>query len=323
MLSQVLTMLDHLDSPAADGPSTVTLLEGLIDPTAPEPRPTVSWERVKGAKGHTDFVTVRVPGLTGRAGGGESPTLGVIGRLGGIGARPELVGYVSDGDGATAALSVAHKLLTMWGRGDRLAGDVVVCTHVCAWAPTRPHEPVPFMDSPVGISEMNEHEVLPDMEAILSIDTTKGNRIINHRGIAISPTVRQGYILPVSPDLVDVLETVTGEPAQVFSLATQDITPYGNGLRHLNSILQPAVSTTAPVVGVAITTVTAVAGCATGASHEVDIALAARFAVEVAKGFGPGALSFQDEEEFEALTRRYGSATDLQTPGDGPLLEED
>lgn len=323
MLSQVLTILDHLDSPAADGPSTVALLEALFDPAAPQPRPEVTWERVTGAKGHTDFVTVRVPGLSGRTVGGTSPTLGVIGRLGGIGARPELVGYVSDGDGATAALAVAHKLLTMFTRGDRLDGDVIVSTHVCAWAPTRPHKPVPFMDSPVGIAEMNEHEVLPEMEAILSIDTTKGNRILNHRGIAISPTVRQGYILPASADLVSLLETVTGEPAQVFALATQDITPYGNGLHHLNSILQPAVSTTAPVVGVAITTVTPVAGCATGASHETDIALAARFCVEVAKGFAPGTLSFHDEAEFEELTRRYGSAALLQTSGDGPLREED
>ncbi len=120
---------------------------------------------------------------------------------------------------------------------------------------------------------------------------------------------------PTGPDLVAVLETVSGEPARVFALATQDITPYGNDLHHLNSILQPAVATDAPVVGVAITTVTAVAGCATGASHEVDIALAARFAVEVAKGYGAGVVGFHDEAEFAALRTRYGSATHLQTLG--------
>ena len=32
---------------------------------------------------------------------------------------------------------------------------------------------------------MNEAEVDGDMDAILSVDTTKGNRIINHRGFAI------------------------------------------------------------------------------------------------------------------------------------------
>ncbi|MBP0651651.1 DUF1177 family protein, partial [Mycobacterium tuberculosis] len=73
-----------------------------------------------------------------------------------------------------------------------------------------------------------------------------------------------------------------------FPITTQDITPYGNGVYHLNSILQPAAATAAPVVGVAISAVSVVPGCGTGASHEVDIAAAARFAVEVAKEFGRG-----------------------------------
>jgi len=44
---------------------------------------------------------------------GNAPTLGVIGRLGGVGARPEVIGLVSDGDGALTALSVALKLARM------------------------------------------------------------------------------------------------------------------------------------------------------------------------------------------------------------------
>jgi hypothetical protein len=153
------------------------------------------------------------------------------------------------------------------------------------------------------------------MEAIVSIDTTKGNRILNHRGVAITPTVKEGYILRTSPDLVGVLETVSGEPVKVLPLAQQDITPYGNDLHHVNSILQPAVATEAPVVGVALTTVTAVAGCATGASHEIDIALAARFAVEVAKGFGTGQVTFHDDAEFTRMLGLYGDARRFQTLG--------
>ncbi len=68
-------------------------------------------------------------------------------------------------------------------------------------------------------------------------------------------------------------------------------------------------------MGVAITTAVPVAGCATGASHEVDIELAARFAVETAKYFGAGSLSFFDEEQFARLTSLYGSAGHLQTLG--------
>lgn len=313
MLKHVMDILDLLDDPAASGETVAAHLRSL----AGDRVGTVSVEvrTVEGEKGSTDFVTVKVPGSRGSTAGGDAPTLGVVGRLGGVGARPELVGYVSDGDGATAALSLAAKLVQMLGRGDQLPGDVVIGTHVCAWAPTKPHDPVPFMDSPVDMAAMNDNEVLPEMDAIVSIDTTKGNRVINHRGIAISPTVRQGYILPVSPDLVAAYETVCGVAAQVFPLSTQDITPYANGLYHLNSILQPAVAAEVPVVGVALTTETAVAGSATGASHETDIALAGRFALEVAQRFGAGHLAFHDEEEFARLVELYGPATHLQ--GDG------
>jgi hypothetical protein len=53
---------------------------------------------------------------------------------------------------------------------------------ICPDAPTRPHQPVEFMVSPVGVEEMNAREVFPEMDAILSIDTTK------ERAIASSTT---------------------------------------------------------------------------------------------------------------------------------------
>ncbi|QQE81198.1 DUF1177 family protein [Alicyclobacillus sp. SO9] len=40
------------------------------------------------------------------------------------------------------------------------------------------------MGSPVDMLTKNEHEVSPKRDAILSIDTTKGNRVFNHHGIA-------------------------------------------------------------------------------------------------------------------------------------------
>ena len=153
------------------------------------------------------------------------------------------------------------------------------------------------------------------MDAVLSIDTTKGNRVINHKGFAISPTVKQGYILRVSEDLLRIMEMTTGLPAATFPVTVPDITPYGNGLHHLNSILQPAVATSAPVVGVAITTVSVVPGCGTGASHEVDIAAAARFTVEVAKEFTQGSCRFHDDQEYARLLALYGSMAHLQGAG--------
>ena len=43
----------------------------------------------------------------------------------------------------------------------------------------------------------------------------------------------------VSEDLLGIAEITTGKLPQVFAISTLDITPYGNGLYHLNSIMQP------------------------------------------------------------------------------------
>ncbi|WP_320778719.1 DUF1177 domain-containing protein [Streptomyces sp. CRN 30] len=319
MLKHVLDVIELLDRPQTGGELLAAHLRAVhaaaVKETGGEatgPEPVIEVRTVTGDKGSTDFVAVTVPGRAGRLSGGDAPTLGVLGRLGGVGARPERIGLVSDADGAVAALAAAAKLLDMHARGDVLDGDVIVSTHVCGWAPTRPHDPVPFMDSPVDIAVCNREEVSEAMDAVVSIDTTKGNRLLSHRGIALSPTICQGWILRVSEDLLSVLETVTGEQARVLPVTTQDITPYGNGVHHINSLLQPAVATDAPVVGLAITAGSAVAGCATGASHETDIAAAARFALETAKEFGRGGARFLDPAEFARLVELYGPMTRLQ-----------
>lgn len=304
-LSQTLQVFDSMDTAHASGQTVVNLFAayGCVQ---------VAVTKIKGNKGSTDFVRITIPGSEGKCVGGPAPTLGIIGRLGGLGARPSRIGLVSDGDGAIAAIAAALKLAHMHSQGDVLSGDVIVATHICPDAPTRPHEPVDFMDSPVDLEDMNRQEVSGDMDAILSIDTTKGNRIINHKGFAISPTVVQGYILRVSEDLLRIMEMTSGRSAVTFPITTQDITPYGNGVYHLNSILQPCVATSAPVVGVAITTETMVPGCGTGASHETDIATTAKFAVEVAKEFTRGTCSFFDATEYQRLTALYGSFNHLQ-----------
>jgi hypothetical protein len=309
-LRQVVEMAELLDRADAGGESVASLLKrrGIQQ---------VRVTRVKGSRGATEFVRVLVPGRRGKSAGGSARTLGIIGRLGGLGARPTMIGLVSDGDGAVAALAAALKLADMQTAGDVLPGDVIVATHVCPNAPTKPHKPVPFMGSPVDTAVMNRLEVEGAMDAILSIDTTKGNRIVNHRGIAISPTAKAGWVLRVSDDLLDILQVVTGRLPVVLPITTQDITPYGNDLYHINSIMQPTTATDAPVVGVAITAETPVPGCATGASHEVDIELAVRFSVEVAKRFGQGKCGFYDEPEFLRILRLYGPLTHLQTLGKG------
>lgn len=306
-LKQTIEVYELLDSAVVTGEAVAAALRerGLQAEVSP----------IQGEKGVTDFIRASIPGTDGKKAGGQAPTLGIIGRLGGIGARPAAIGLVSDADGAITAIASALKLADMAKAGDRLIGDVIVATHICPDAPIRPHDPVPFMSAPVDMSTMNQHEVHPEMDAILSVDTTRGNWIVNRRGFAISPTVKEGYILKVSADLLRIMAVVTGQPPAVLPLSTQDITPYGNGLDHINSIMQPATATDAPVVGVALTAETVVPGCASGASQAVDIEMAVRFCVEVTKAFGRGECAFYDDWEFHRLVALYGPMKHLQTKG--------
>jgi hypothetical protein len=309
-LKQTLEAYELLDSAAVNGESVAAVLRARGLP--------VEVSTVQGQRGSTDFIRALISGAAGKQAGGRAPTLGIIGRLGGIGARPAAIGLVSDADGAITAIACALKLADMANAGDQLAGDVIVATHICPNAPIIPHDPVPFMGAPVDMAAMNRHEVRPEMDAILSVDTTRGNWLINRRGFAISPTVKEGYILKVSADLLRLMAFVTGRPPVVFPLATQDITPYGNGIDHLNSIVQPATATDAPVVGVALTAETVVPGCASGASQAIDIEMAARFCLEVAKALGRDECAFYDAAEFGRLVARYGSMKHLQTMGRAP-----
>lgn len=298
-LKQVMETYELLDSAIVTGEAVAAVLRerGVSDVTV---------ETIEGPKAKTDFIKAVIPG-------GEGPVLGIIGRLGGVGARPEAIGLVSDADGAIVAVASALKMADMARVGDPMPGRVVVTTHICPSAPTLPHKPVPFMNTPVDMELLLQREVDDRMEAILSIDTTKGNRIINHKGFAISPTLKEGYILRCSEDLLDLMEIVTGRPPRVFAITMQDITPMGNGLFHLNSIMQPGLLAEAPVVGLATTAETVVPGCASGANSIVDLEAAVRFCVEVAKAFGSGRCRFYDAQEFETIQSLYGSMRHLVT----------
>jgi Protein of unknown function (DUF1177) len=307
-LKQAIEIADLLDSPTVTGRQVGELLTA---------RGCADWvtKTVESQKGSTDFFRITFAGREGKRAGGKAPTLGIIGRLGGVGARPAAIGLVSDADGAVTALGCALKLADMARIGEHLPGDVIVATHICPRAPIIPHEPVPFMGSPVDMAVMNRHEVHPEMDAILSVDTSRGNWLVNQRGVAITPTIKEGYILKVSPDLLRTLSIVTGRPPVVLPITMQDITPYGNGLDHINSIVQPATATDAPVVGVALTAETTVPGCASGANQVVDVEVAIRFCLEVAKAFGGSGCTFYDPWEFGQLVALYGSMKRLQTLG--------
>ena len=282
-MQHVSHLIDLLSNPHVSGASIADYLRGFgvgsicVTPVSQDGQ-------------STDFIAIEIPGTN-----SEAPRLGIVGRLGGVGARPSVTGLVSDSDGA-----------------------VVIHTHICPRAGTRPQHPVPMMKSPFAMREMMRHEVSPRMDAILAVDTTRGNRLVNQRGVALTPVAKQGYLLPIPDLMLDLMGWVSGQLPLTLPLTTQDITPYENGLPHVNSIMQPTIATDAPVVGVALTAQTTVPGCATGVTNAWDTDVAMRFCVEVAKMFGAGKLPFVHAEHWAQLQARYGSLAHLQTVGKEP-----
>jgi hypothetical protein len=315
-LSQVLTAYDLLDSAIVTGADAVALfgpyasLGVVANSTAvadDQPGTQPSWT--------TYFVSVLIPGVAGKTLGGASPTLGINGRSGCTGARPQQTGMVSDADGPITGLAAALKLADMKAKGDHLPGDVIVTFHISPQGYIDNSKTPPMMALPVSNATMNQYEVDAGMDAILSVDASKANYLSKQRGFALSPTVKSGYLLKVSADLVDIMQSTTGRHAFTFPLAIQDITPYDNGISHFNSIMQPSVATAAPVVGVAITAESPVSGAALNANHETDLAEAVQFCVATAKAFTSGTCQFYDPDEYDALLQRYGSLSLFQTEG--------
>ena len=107
----VMELYELLDSQYVTGEDVKNYL------TAINGEGEITVQTVKGELGSTDFIKITIPGKNGKSKGGNAPTLGIIGRLGGIGARPEMTGFVSDGDGALSAVSSAAKLLDMTKKG--------------------------------------------------------------------------------------------------------------------------------------------------------------------------------------------------------------
>jgi hypothetical protein len=105
LLKQVIEAFSLIDDAGISGEGVATRL-WKVNPDA-----KIDVRTVKGTEGSTDFLKLFVPGNNGQAAGGHSRTLGIIGKLGGVGARPEKIGAVSDADGAIVVIALGLKLL--------------------------------------------------------------------------------------------------------------------------------------------------------------------------------------------------------------------
>lgn len=300
VLKELIEIYELLDNPNLTKNDIFRTFEGFNNK-----KMFINTLRYKNNKTYT--IQIKIPGLNGKTIGGNYPTLGIIGRLGRVSLYPKKIGTVSDADGAIVALTVAKKLLKLNNIVD-FNSDIIITTHLCTKY-NGSNEPA---SHPVPLKLLLENEVSDEMDIILSIDSTKGNYVINTNGVAISPTVKEGYILKVSEDLLNILNLVTGELPSVLPITTQDITPYDNGLYHINSIMQPSTVTTSPVIGIGITSSTHISGCSTGCNNPYILETASRFVVEVFKRVNKEKSLFYDIEEFEEIKKLYGSMNKLQ-----------
>lgn len=275
-----------------------------------------SFEHLEG-NGFTDIVRVFLKGKKGRSSGGTAPTLDLSASLIGVGARPATSGILGDGDGAVVVCAAGLKFLDMKKKGDQLEGDVVILMNVTAAAPTSEsegHAP-PGIGCPVNFWLMKSKFIDKTADAILDVNVTRSDRYCKKKGFAITPTVKEGWLLKISEDALDVMERVTGEMPAIMPLTMQELMPTRNGISYLNDIGALPYGLDSPCIGVALTQSIPVDPSGPGMTCLPEIEPAIRYCVEVAKDFGKDRFDFYDKEEFEKIVKLYGPMTHLQTFG--------
>ena len=110
-MKHIIELQDLLDDPAVNGQTVADYLRSYG-------AENIQVKTLTGEKGSTDFVKVLIPGSRGKSSGGDFPTLGIVGLLGGLGARPERIGYISEGAESFGDMSATARLADMHSRID-------------------------------------------------------------------------------------------------------------------------------------------------------------------------------------------------------------
>lgn len=123
-------------------------------------------------------------------GGGEN--VEILGRLGAIQMSGVSKGLVSDADGAIVTLTTLLELLNLRDKGIELKVNASFVTNLSMKASLIPHSPFKFMVPPVGLDDALKIEVDPKASIILSIDSTKGNRLVKFDDFALTHVIKDG-----------------------------------------------------------------------------------------------------------------------------------
>ncbi len=116
LMKQIIDAYEVLDSAYVTGKKVEEVLSTI------KPDADITVYELKGPKGTTDMLKVRIPGRKAKQKAEVRRPLDFLDVSGELGARTERIGFVSDGDGALAAVALAAKLLDMQNKGDMLDG---------------------------------------------------------------------------------------------------------------------------------------------------------------------------------------------------------
>ncbi|MGI9386209.1 MAG: DUF1177 family protein [Methyloligellaceae bacterium] len=299
MLREILDVLDFLDDARNGAEPFIELL-----PDGPQTAEITPFE---SDIGRTDFIKILFPGKSGKSSGGDAPTTGIIGSNGGLRLPGPYPGLASDADGCIVGLAAALHMVRAHARGQELAGDVLISTHICQQARPVPHDPYPFVMSPLPSSEKHPRLVDERMDAILTPETCKSNKMLSHLGFAVTPPVREGFILRPHASILHIMEMVTGKAPVVFPITMQDVTPYELGVHHICGMVLPSIFSTAPVIGVPLVTASQTHPSATGTQQPMVLEATARFCIEVATSFGNGDCEFYYASDFEGMVESFSA----------------
>ena len=298
MLREVLDVLDFMTSPKASAADFEKLL--------PAGAHRVKIDRLDTERGSMEFVKILFPGSRGKSSGGDLRTTGIIGSLGALRVPGDKMGLVSDADGCLVALAVALRLARMASKGQTLASDVIVSTQICHDGRAEPHDPYPFVMSPITSSLKHPRLVDAAMDGLVVVETCKSNKLVSHKGFAISHVAKEGYLLRLHSDMIHIMEMVTGRLPVIFPVSQQDLTPYESGIHHVCGMMLGNLFTDAPVLGVPITTESQTWPAWTNVSHATELDQAGRFCLEVATRFGLGECEFFYENDYAGMKKLYG-----------------
>ena len=213
----------------------------------------------------------------------------------------------SDADGIVCALVVAAELLKMTGNGLNINKSITVSTHIRYAANNM--EISDELDLLISQQQTTERV----FDGILTVRAVKDNLRTNFRGFGIAPTVKEGWILPMSSDLFRLAGETSGTSPQMLPITMYDITRGNNNpsLR-VNNLLTPNVFTDKPVVGIGISTQTKPPTWMRNSSHFAEIEDTARFMVEAVLAYDSNDLALYDAGMFTRAKTRY-SSIDMST----------